>query len=86
MLRTITSRSIWKMIPLYNKEPPCHECKERSATCHGNCERYLSWKTKRDKVLQGIREQKLMEQRLREAEIKRRTRKCRTGHERFDIL
>lgn len=71
---------------MYNDKSPCHECEERSPTCHGDCERYLYWKKERDKVVQDIREQKLMEQRLREAEFNRRTQKYRRGHKRFDIL
>lgn len=26
------------------KQNPCYMCKDRTATCHGTCEKYLSWK------------------------------------------
>lgn len=35
-----------------NSQPPCKTCDTRSVGCHGRCEKYLSWKTERDKELE----------------------------------
>jgi hypothetical protein len=26
-----------------SKEPPCKDCVDRSASCHGTCQRYKGW-------------------------------------------
>lgn len=31
--------------------PPCKNCSDRHIGCHGSCERYLAYKTERDRLL-----------------------------------
>ena len=31
--------------------PPCNNCSDRHIGCHGGCERYLAYKTERDRLL-----------------------------------
>ena len=42
--------------------PPCKGCEERTAECHGTCERYGAWAEER----QRVNEQKNKEKKLRE--------------------
>lgn len=32
------------------KEVPCRSCTERHESCHGTCDRYLTWKAKHQEV------------------------------------
>lgn len=40
---------------IYNSEPPCRHCEERSMTCHQTCERYLTWSRCRSIVNKAIK-------------------------------
>lgn len=31
--------------------PPCNNCSDRHIGCHGSCERYLTYKSERDRLL-----------------------------------
>ena len=32
-------------------KPPCYQCRERSPTCHGTCERYAAFAAERKTIL-----------------------------------
>ena len=38
---------------------PCVDCKERSVTCHSNCEKYKSWRKELDQLNATLRAKKL---------------------------
>ena len=31
--------------------PPCNNCSDRYIGCHGSCERYIAYKSERDRLL-----------------------------------
>ena len=37
---------------------PCHECTDRTITCHGVCRRYEEWKKENEKKKKWLNEQK----------------------------
>lgn len=46
-------------LPIYGKENPCgKQCQERSAFCHGSCEKYLKWKKEHDVLMAKAWKQK----------------------------
>ena len=55
---------------------PCEkDCSERSITCHGTCEKYISWKKDHDKRKEEIAKAKMMRGNLDDMEKKRYTKK-----------
>lgn len=52
--------------------PPCdRDCPNRSARCHAQCEKYLTWKAKTDKLRDEVIRQKGIEIGLSEVERKK---------------
>lgn len=48
-----------------NKNAPCKGCQDRHATCHANCEDYISWKANYD---EQVNVRKFIEKVNREAD------------------
>ena len=38
---------------------PCWKCSDRSAGCHGKCEKYKAWKVELDKVKNAVEYERL---------------------------
>lgn len=39
----------------------CYKCPDRHSTCHATCPKYLKEKNEHDKLMEKIRQQKLLE-------------------------
>mgnify|MGYP003306294368 CR=1 FL=1 len=37
------------------RKSPCYDCEERKPKCHGSCEKYIAFRTKRDEELHSTR-------------------------------
>lgn len=54
--------------------PPCKNCPDRRVGCHSVCERYLEFKTKRDRIIAKRRAEMNLEDDYRRVRMKNRER------------
>lgn len=54
------------------KVAPCVDCIERYEACWGSCEKYLAWKSERDKALQAKLDAKLRRDAINAVQYKSR--------------
>ena len=59
---------------------PCHGCGERTADCHGTCEKYLTWYAERQEWLAKVNHAKEMERAMTQHIYKRNSRVRRIRH------
>ena len=39
-----------------NRSPCMRDCPDRTATCHGGCEKYKAWKKEHDEAMEWLKE------------------------------
>ena len=57
---------------------PCHECDQRTETCHIDCKLYKNWKAELDETNKWLRDQKpITSERLKKHEAEKIRKKAR---------